>query len=45
MLNYDKIKYYYDNKMWTKEMVKNSVVKNKITEIEYKQIIGESYIV
>ncbi|EQK05132.1 TPA: XkdX family protein [Clostridioides difficile] len=45
MLNYDKIKYYYDNKMWTKEMVKNSVVKNKITEIEYKQIIGESYMV
>ncbi|MCC0643587.1 Phage uncharacterized protein (Phage_XkdX) [Clostridioides difficile] len=45
MLGFEKIKYYYDNKMWTKEMVKNSVVKNKITEIEYKQIIGESYMV
>ncbi|MCC0639878.1 MULTISPECIES: XkdX family protein [unclassified Clostridioides] len=43
MLNYDKIKYYYDNKMWTKEMVKNSVGKNKITEVEYKQIIDEDY--
>ncbi|MCC0764832.1 XkdX family protein [Clostridioides sp. ES-S-0006-03] len=44
MLNYDKIKYYYDNKMWTKEMVKNSVKKNKITEIEYREITGEDYI-
>ncbi|MCC0678608.1 MULTISPECIES: XkdX family protein [unclassified Clostridioides] len=44
MLNYDKIKYYYDNKMWTKEMVKNSVGKNKITEVEYREITGEDYI-
>ncbi|MCC0679563.1 MULTISPECIES: XkdX family protein [unclassified Clostridioides] len=43
MLNYDKIKYYYDNKMWTKEMVKNSVGKNKITEVEYREITGEDY--
>ncbi|MCC0638391.1 XkdX family protein [Clostridioides sp. ES-S-0001-02] len=44
MLNYDKIKYYYDNKMWTKEMVKNSVGKNKITEVEYREITSEDYI-
>ncbi|MCC0652249.1 MULTISPECIES: XkdX family protein [unclassified Clostridioides] len=44
MLNYDKIKYYYDNGMWTKEMVKNSVGKNKITEVEYREITGEDYI-
>ncbi|MCC0646372.1 XkdX family protein [Clostridioides sp. ZZV14-6154] len=44
MLGYEKIKYYYDNKMWTKEMVKNSVDKNKITATEYKEIVGEDYI-
>ncbi len=44
MLDYKKIKDYYDRGLWTKEMVKNAVVMNKITEIEYKQITGEDYI-
>ncbi|HBH1338198.1 TPA: XkdX family protein [Clostridioides difficile] len=45
MLGFEKIKYYYDNKMWSKEMVKNAVLKDKITEGEYKEITGEDYIV
>ncbi len=44
MLNYKKIKDYYDRKLWTKEMVANAVVMNKISEIEYKQITKEDYI-
>lgn len=44
MLDFKKIKDYYDRELWTKEMVKNAVVMNKITEIEYKQITGEDYI-
>ncbi|ENY8654588.1 XkdX family protein [Clostridioides difficile] len=43
MLTFDKIKYYYDEKMWSKEMVKNAVSKEKITEKEYKEITGEDY--
>lgn len=45
MLTFEKIKGYYDNKLWTKEMVANAVVKEKITAGEYKEITGENYIV
>lgn len=42
--NYNKVKYYYDNSLWTITMVRNSV--NKwITVDEYKEITGESYVV
>ncbi|MGL5713411.1 MAG: XkdX family protein [Paraclostridium sp.] len=44
MLDFHKVKDYYDRELWTKEMVKNAVVKNKITEAEYKLITGEDYI-
>lgn len=44
MLNYDRIKRYYDDGLWAKEQVAMAVVKNKITEEEYKQITGEDYI-
>ncbi|HBE9553489.1 XkdX family protein [Clostridioides difficile] len=44
MLGFDKIRYYYENKMWSKEMVKNAVLKEKITAKEYEEIIGEDYI-
>lgn len=43
MLTFDKIKSYYNNNLWTKEMVANAVLKNKITEDQYKEIIGEDY--
>ena len=40
---FEKIKAYYDNGYWTKKMVKNAVVKLKITENEYEEITGEPY--
>ena len=44
MLTFEKIKYYYDNNYWTKEMVANAVVKDKITVNQYKEITGEDYV-
>ena len=38
-----KIKYYYDYGFWNKAMVRNAVVKGKITEEEFKEITGEDY--
>lgn len=39
----EKIKGYYDKGLWSKDMVKNSVVKGKITAEEHKLITGEDY--
>lgn len=44
VLDKAKIQGYYNDKLWTKEMVKNAVLKGKITELEYKEITGEDYI-
>lgn len=38
---HDRIKNFYNKKLWTKEMVYNAVVKGKITEEEYADIVGE----
>lgn len=38
---YEKIKRYYDEGIWTKEMVYNAYMKGKITLEEYKEIVGE----
>ncbi|MEN7644220.1 XkdX family protein [Clostridioides difficile] len=43
MLTFDKIKYYYENQMWNEEMVKNAVLKEKITVKEYREITGGDY--
>ncbi len=40
---YEKIKYWYDNGMWTMKMVYNAVGKGKITTEEYEEITGEPY--
>ena len=40
---FDKIKDFYDRGLWTKEMVRNAVVKGKITAEEYELITGEAY--
>ena len=37
---FDKVKSYYDNGFWTKEMVHNAVTKGWITEAEYLEIVG-----
>lgn len=44
MLDFNKINDYYNRNLWTKEMVRNSVVMNKITEEEYKMITNKDYI-
>ena len=38
-----KIKKWYESGMWTKKMVRNAVLKGKITEDEYTEITGEEY--
>jgi uncharacterized XkdX family phage protein len=40
---FEKIKKYYQDGLWTKAMVRNAVVKGKITADEYYQITGEVY--
>lgn len=40
---FNKVKRFYDEGFWTIEMVKNSVVKDWITEAEFKEITGEDY--
>ena len=40
---YQKIKDYYDKNLWNDEMVRNAVIKGKITQDEYKEITGIEY--
>jgi len=42
-MTYEKIKEYYDKGLWNKTMVRNAVVKGKITEEQYQAITGEPY--
>lgn len=43
--NYKKFKKYYDNGLWTKEMLHNVVGKRTgITPEEYEMITGEPYV-
>ena len=43
MLNYKKVKLYYDAKVWTKAMVAKAVEKGVITATQYEEITGEAY--
>ena len=38
----DKIKKWYEQGLWTAEMVRNAVIKGKLTEEEYREIVGEA---
>jgi hypothetical protein len=38
---FEKIQKWYNQGLWTKEMVKNAFNKGVITEVEYMLIIGE----
>lgn len=38
----EKIKAWYKFGLWTKEMVRNAVIKGKLTEDEYREIVGEA---
>ena len=41
---FEKIKKFYDLGLWTKDMVKDAVVKGIITPEEYEEITGEKYV-
>lgn len=41
--NFEKVKKYYNNGLWSKAKVKNAVVKEWITAAEYEEITGEPY--
>ena len=38
----EKIKTWYEQGLWTVEMVRNAVIKGKLTEDEYQEIVGEA---
>ncbi len=38
----EKIKKWYEQGLWTVEMVRNAVIKGKLTEDEYREIVGEA---
>lgn len=40
---YEKIKEYYNTGLWSKERVRNMVVKGIITGEEYASIVGKEY--
>lgn len=40
----EKIKGYYDMKLWDVTRVRNAVIKEKITEEQFKEIVGHDYI-
>ena len=40
---YEKIKEYYNTGLWSKERVRNMVIKGVITEEEFYEITGEFY--
>ena len=41
--NFEKVKNYYDNGLWSIHRVHEAVVKEWITADEYKEITGEDY--
>lgn len=38
----EKIKKWHEQGLWTAEMVRNAVVKGKLTDGEYREIVGEA---
>jgi uncharacterized XkdX family phage protein len=40
---FEKVKNYYDKKLWNEAMVKNAVAKGWISEEEFKEITGVLY--
>lgn len=38
----EKIKKWYEQGLWTAEMVRNAVIKGKLSEDEYREIVGEA---
>lgn len=42
--NYEKVKRYYDMKMWNEDRVRNAVVKEWITQAEFEEIDRKSVV-
>lgn len=40
---FERIREWYKSESWSFNMVKNAVVKNKITKTEFKEITGKDY--
>ena len=38
----EKIKKWYEQGLWTAEMVRNAVIKGKLSADEYREIVGEA---
>lgn len=43
MSKYEKVKYYYNNGLWSIDRVRNAVVKGWITPDEFEEITGQPY--
>ena len=41
---FEKVQNFYNKGLWNKEMVRNAVLKKKITPEEYEEITGEKYL-
>lgn len=41
---FERIKRFYDAGLWTKQMVADGVVYNKINAVQYKEITGQDYV-
>lgn len=41
-MSYERIKYYFDAGLWSKQMVKMAVKKGIITKDQYEEITGEA---
>ena len=44
MSRFEKVKKYYNAGLWDKARVRNAVEKQWITEAEYQEIIGETFL-
>ena len=44
MSKFELVKTFYDKGLWSITRVKNAVVKNWITEEQFKEITGEDYV-
>lgn len=42
-MSFERIKYYYEAGLWSKQMVKMAVRKGIITKEQYTEITGEAY--
>jgi uncharacterized XkdX family phage protein len=42
-MNYETIKRYYEQGLWTKQMVRMAVKKGIITKAQYEEIVGEPF--